>query len=306
MIQVWDVNPALAAPVHLKTILTGGLHRADEEAYDAKDHIIMMVDDAEEPFPVAFFYNADTYDFLGKIVFDGTNNTGKAINGLEQAVWDPETNKFLVPVPEISNTPQHTFGEVDVIDPLTLKVVKKFPNEDCAAHGMALGPFQHLLLGCSNSNSNAGAPAVNPLPLLSLIINARNGNLIASIPGAGKADEVWYNAGDGRFYLAGAQLTDGPNPNPPPAGNLTTRVLNVIDAETNSLLQSIPSSPFTGAHSLAAFAENNHVFVPFLSPANAANLDVCGTFGFPGKGCIGVYTHESEVQEAEEARERDR
>jgi small neutral amino acid transporter SnatA (MarC family) len=46
---------------------------------------------------------------------------------------------------------------------------------------------------------------------------------------------------------------------------------------------------------VAAYRENNHIFVPIAIPTNAAPTDVCNVmFGFPEKhGCIAVYAHEN-------------
>jgi hypothetical protein len=86
--------------------------------------------------------------------------------------------------------------------------------------------------------------------------------------------------GDGRFYAAS---------NTPP-----TPVLGVIDAETNTFLQAVPSGP--AAHSVAAYRENDHVFVPIAPPTKTVPADTCAImFGFPAnRGCIAVYAHGAE------------
>ncbi|PYT03416.1 MAG: hypothetical protein DMF60_18475, partial [Acidobacteria bacterium] len=100
-----------------------------------------------------------------------------------------------------------------------------------------------------------------------------------------------YNPGDGRFYA--------------PSG--ASQKLGVIDAETNTFLQNVTGR--TGMRSVAAFPENNHVFViwppPALQGIPDALKDPCNTmFNIPPKtGCIAVYTHESE---AAENRDQDR
>jgi DNA-binding beta-propeller fold protein YncE len=113
-----------------------------------------------------------------------------------------------------------------------------------------------------------------------LILNALNGHTLNAIPQIQGADEVWYNSGDGRFYAAS---NTAPNP-----------VLGVIDAETNAFLQTSPSG--SSAHSVAAFRETNHVFVPVGIPSATIPTDTCAAmFGFPAKtGCIAVYAHQDE------------
>ena len=69
-------------------------------------------------------------------------------------------------------------------------------------------------------------------------------------------------------------------------------VPGIIDAETNTFVQAIPSGP--AAHSVAAFAKNNHIFVPIGAPNPKApvNSNACVKFGLPeSNGCIAVYAH---------------
>jgi hypothetical protein len=113
-----------------------------------------------------------------------------------------------------------------------------------------------------------------------VILNALNGHTLNTITQLNGADEVWYNSGDGRFYAAS---NTAPNPQ-----------LGVIDAETSTFLQTLPSGP--SAHSVAVFRETSHVFVPIGIPSATIPTDTCAAlFGFPAKtGCIAVYAHESE------------
>jgi hypothetical protein len=104
--------------------------------------------------------------------------------------------------------------------------------------------------------------------------------------GVGGSDEVWFNPGDGRYYTASRE-----NPGAVPiAGNTpASPVLGVIDADSQTLLQVVPTfdtpgtspPPRGSAHSVAVNPHNNHVFVPL--PKN-------NVFG-PGclNGCIAVF-----------------
>src|SRR5215472_18697084 len=104
-----------------------------------------------------------------------------------------------------------------------------------------------------------------------------------NITQVGGADEVWFNEGDRRFYVAARDNPGGP-------------VLGVIDAVTNSWIENV-STAFN-AHSVAADRVNNHIFVP-LRPPRAGHTppdpDPCVAFGGPsfrGRGCIGVYAND--------------
>jgi hypothetical protein len=260
-VKVFDLTNA-QPPFNLTpvaTISTGAQCRADEMAFDPKDHLGIVGNPAETP-PFGTLISSDPpYEVVGQIPFPGAG-------GVEQSVWDSEVHggRFLVNVPGTGNS-----GMVAVIDPKAVAVETTYATQGCAGSGLTLGPFQHLLVGCSSG------------PLL--ILNALNGHVLNTITQISGADEVWYNSGDGRFYAAS---NTAPNP-----------VVGVIDAERDMFLQTSPSG--ASAHSVAAFRETNHVFVPIGIPSATIPTDTCAAmFGLPAKqGCIAVYAHEDEVDE---------
>jgi DNA-binding beta-propeller fold protein YncE len=232
------VNP----PVIVATISTDGQARADEMAFDPDDHILVVANDADTP-PYLSFISTDTRTVLGKLVF------GDAHNGLEQSVWDPATRRFYLNVP---NTGGDSY--IAQIDPLTRTVTKRLHTDTCEGGGLALTPHQHLIVGCQTQET--------------LVVNARTGAIVHLTTEVGGSDQVWFNPGDGNYYLAARKNKPGP-------------VLGIIDAATNLLLRKVPTgSP--GVHSVAANRANNHVFVP-LPPGSTT-----GSFSCPN-GCIGVY-----------------
>jgi DNA-binding beta-propeller fold protein YncE len=260
-VKVFDLSNA-QPPFHLTpiaTISTGAQCRADELAFDPKDHLVIVGNPAETPPFATLISSNPPYNLVGQIPFPGAG-------GLEQSLWDSQLHggRFLVNVPGTGNS-----GMVAAIDPTTIAVETTYATPGCAGSGLALGPFQHLLVGCSSGPE--------------LILNALNGHILSTIAEISSADEVWYNSGDGRFYAA--------------SNNAANPVLGVIDAETTTFLQALPSGP--GAHSVSAFRETNHIFVPIGIPTVTIPTDTCATmFGFPAKtGCIAVYAHESEVDE---------
>jgi hypothetical protein len=258
-VKVFDLTNA-QPPFNLTpiaTISTGAQCRADELAFDPTDHLVMVGNPAENP-PFGSLISSDPpYEVVGQIPFPGAG-------GFEQSLWDSELHggRFLVNVPGTGDS-----GMVVVIDPMAIAVETTYATPSCNGSGLALGPFQHLLVGCS------GGPL--------LILNALNGHTLNTITQINGADEVWYDSGDGRFYAAS---NTAPNPQ-----------LGVIDAETSTFLQTLPSGP--SAHSVAAFRETNHIFVPIGTPSATIPTDTCAAmFGFPAKtGCIAVYAHENEV-----------
>ncbi len=232
-------------PAVVATIATGGTARADEMAFDQDNHILVVANDADTP-PYLTFISTDTRKVLGTLVFPFPETD----NGLEQSVWDSATRRFYL------NVPNTGAGYIAVIDPLTRKITKKFPA--CEGAGLAITPHQHLLVGCQTQET--------------LILDARTGAIVASTTLVGGSDQVWFNPGDGNYYLAARDnLRD----------NLPVPVLGIIDAATNTVLGTVPTGS-RGVHSVAANRANNHVFVP-LPPGSAT-----GSLSCPN-GCIGVY-----------------
>src|SRR5262249_14173426 len=132
--------------------------------------------------------------------------------------------------------------------------------------------FDTLGNAWSPSDPNTAVP-------ISVIMDARTGLIDANVIGVSGNDEVWFNPGDGRYYLAARANPTGP-------------VLGVIDADSQTLVQLVPPTsaapnppappplPSGTAHSVAVDPRNNHALVPL--PANNV---------FPNclNGCIGVF-----------------
>lgn len=237
----------------VKSISTGGAAPANEMSYDARDHIMLVSNEADKPPFISLISTRPGHEYtLARITFE------TATNGVQGSVYNPGTGLFYVNVPQIGGDP--TKGEVAVIDPRTATVVKTFPVSDCQAVGMALGPRRNLLLGCSTLTNSATSPA-----LPTQVIDDVSGNVTATIPQIGGSDEVWYDPGNMTYFLAARYAAGG-------------SMLGTIDARTNAFLGSL--SIAKGSHSVAADPYNNHVFVPTpADPTDPACLN----------GCIGVY-----------------
>jgi len=252
--------------------------RADELGYDPRDKIILVANNA--PLSVAaphaaidpyatFISAAPPYNVLGHITFVGAG-------GLEQPLWDPEIRRFFLTVPgKITGSMIVTLPSVAVINPITMNAEKSYAINcqsvagvaSVSTTGIALGAFQHLLV------SACGLP---------IILNALNGHVINVIKQVGGGDEVWYNSGDGRFYVTGLNTATTP-----------VQSLGVIDAETNSWLQNVPD---VRGKNPAAFAENNEIFTivqitAAMVAAPSTDNSTCSLFGFKGTGCIAVFSH---------------
>lgn len=234
------------------TLSTGGSKRADEMAYDQKDDLLLVANDAED-VPFVTFIDVRSRTVLNRISFPD------ATNGIEQSVWDPVTHLFYLSLPQLGSDPMH--GGIAVIDPRTRSLVTIRSVSDCQPAGLALGPDQHLLLGCSGDAIAAGAHAQTQ------VMDARSGAIVATIMQVGGSDEVWYDPGDKRYYLAARSMTSNGL-----SSGTATPVLGVIDATSNTWITNVATGP--QSHSVAANPINNEVFVPLR-----------------GLG-IGIYTHD--------------
>jgi hypothetical protein len=300
-------NPPLT--VSEVTTLAGEPTRADELAYDPKDGLILAINNASTPpFGTLISVNQTTGALaVVKNIFFDTAHGVDAENGAEQPVWDPGTQKFYLSIPQLGPNP--TQGAVIRIS-TTGTVEATYLIDFCSPAGLALGPNEDLLAGCNTIwedtdgalwTGNADRRIHTAAPQL-VILDAKTGSITANIAGAGVGDEVWFNAGDNHYYAASSGSNLAPNalfPARPPVGTATTAPVNVsqgaatldiIDASSETLDQRVPtlnvpadpagSHPAGTAHSVAADADTNHVFVPIAANNAVPN---CLT------GCITIY-----------------
>ena len=202
---------------------------------------------------------------LGKLIFDTkAGDAGvDAQNGIEQPQWSPQTGLFYVSVPQVG--PDPTQGGVSVIDPSTMQVTHTFLVSNCSPAGLALGPRHQALLGCSASFGTS--PNVLTQSVIIDITSTSSdldGAVVASVPIGGN-DEVWFDKGTRHYFLAARANEDN-------TGKVIP-ILGSIDAGTNKLDPSAPTS--TTAHSVAADENSHNVFVPigFVPPNSPAGTD---------------------------------
>ena len=280
-------------------VSTGGAdgNRADELAFDPRDGLLLVVNNADDP-PFASLIKVDkatgalTVDLTEcsksspppcRITFENFGpNKVTATNGAEQPVWEPESRRFYISIPEVNGVTSD--GAVAKINPQTGAVEATFPVKFCQPAGLTLGPHQDLLLGCSVIFDTAGHAwdSKDPTSIAAptqIVMDAKTGTIDASVVGVGGSDEVWFNPGDKRYYTASRNNPTGP-------------VLGVIDAESQTLVQIVPTVNTAGntvtatrfpagtAHSVAVNPHNNHALVPL--PAN-------NVFPNCSNGCIAVF-----------------
>ena len=223
--------PPTAVPTNRTSPPPGAVNgRADELAYDPADHIILIANDRATPFPFVSFISAGRNpQKVGQIVYDGTSGNPTSTGGIEQPVWDKVTRRFYIAIP---STAAHANGEVDEINPITMKITRIFPTS-CGPAGLALIPGQRLMTSCGD------------------VLDIRTGAVVTTVPPGVIVDEIWFNPGDERVYF-GALFSSPVLSGVPP--------YRVIDTLPWSGHFTPPPPQFT--HSIAADSENNHVFVP--------------------------------------------
>ena len=218
-----------------------------------------------------------------KIPFDGTNGAPNSNNGAEQCQWDHRTGKFYISIPGIAGQPAGT-GGVAVIDPITMQVETTFimPFASCdSPQGMAIGPDHQILLGCNGPGGRIIRP---PSSTTATATSSRR------LPTNSGSDEVWFNEGDGHYFLARSSAVG------------TNQLLGVVDADTPGLghdeqpggdikadadvITANKSIAGRNAHSVAADPNSNQVYVPI--PAGVSTI--CGSKGgVDANGCIAVF-----------------
>lgn len=284
-------------------IMTGGAKRADELCVDPRDHEVLVANDAESPFPFVSFISTENYSVLKRLTMDGTVASGgtiaspKATNGIEQCQWDRRTGKFYVNIPEVNGPGNDTQpGAVVQISPDTMQIeaIYSIPITQCAGpQGMAIGPDHQILLGCNDPNKTVQS---------TVVIDDRNGKVIATVAGEDGADEVWFNDGDSQYFLANSG-----GANPQFLGVIDTDGKEGIKADQNvptGLPNNPPASPHGTAHSVAADPVFNQIYVPIPSNAGGTVCSGAGTGVLDTQGCIAVFTaaHDDQMADNEHGR----
>jgi hypothetical protein len=180
-------------------------------------------------------------------------------------VWNSNTGHLLQTNP--NSIPITNIGSIDEIDPRLGNpngpiVVNTFVMPNCMPTSMAQGPGNNFLVGCGDHDGEAFPPNL-------YVIDGTSGKILSEITNVGGVDEVWYNPGDNRYYVAARDMPNGP-------------VMGVIDAATNTWLQNVSTN--SNSHSIAVDSSNNHAFVPLQAGGPCTTQS--------SNGCIGVYAQQ--------------
>lgn len=227
----------LANTTNQFAVSTGGTMRADELAFDPVHKVILIANDEPVDDFVTFIsskgfpHGGEPPHVLGKIKYDGTQAGVPHANGIEQPVWDGRTKKFYLAIPD---TFPPSNGEVDEIDPVQMKITRRFTTTSCGPAGLVLIPGQRLMTSCGD------------------VLDIASGTLVHHVAGVG-GDEIWFNRGDERVYFGGG------------TNRISVPVVNGIspfDLITTLTVGTTSVTPTHTTHSVAADSENLRVFVP--------------------------------------------
>jgi hypothetical protein len=253
--------------------------RTNEISYDPEHKIIFV----QTPSPLdlngtaidtygTFISAVAPYPVLGTITFADRRNQ-------EAPLYDPDQHRFLTAVAGrlVGTTVFDQY--VAVIDPTVRPFVieKKFPI-DCFALGLGASPGSTF--GINDPALGPNSKMVIPGCGKALIMDAKTG-AITPVTQIGGGNETWYNKGDNKFYVTGADVTTGLNS------------LGVIDGTTGQWLQSIPAVQSTNP---TASAETNEIYaVVQVNAAQVAtpttDISACSFFGVRGTGCVLLFAH---------------
>lgn len=222
----------------------------DELTYDPRDHLVAVVSKHNGP-PIINLISTRTRKLVGRVTVP------QATDGAEQPLWDPASGLLYVSIPVLDQVKAH--GAIAVINPRRHTLLKLIHIEKCMPAGLARGPRDDLLVGCSDDAVAAGFPA------RSLIVDASSGRVVARLPQVGGSDEVYSDEKAGRYYLAAVANPGG-------------SVLGVVDSRTRRWIANLRTGP--DAHSVAADAATGRVFVPIAASASPGPCH---------RGCIAVY-----------------
>jgi hypothetical protein len=322
--RIVSFNAAVSFTVPVSTFNTGGAFRVDEMAFDPKDRLLLTINNADSP-PFGVLTKVSSSCVLSgvAVIFFTAANGVNATNGVEQPVWDPTTQRFYVSIPEINGPGDGTGPNGGVARITTTGTIEKvYPINFMQPAGLTVGPNGDLLVGSNSVFDTSGkkCSAVVPAPSPTTGTAAQmapahpatctgiaapqeaicnpgpgctpaNGSLV-SVPGVGGGDEVFFNPGDGNYYVTAGNDPVGP-------------VFGVVASVVNTLTQLVPTLPPTPlvplvppvgtrttlissgtVHSVAASSKSNHIYVPL--PANTDYMDSSGNTCV--QGCIAVFS----------------
>ncbi len=238
MVKEYTLAVSSGATGRLACLDTGGKFRADEMAFDPRDNLLLVANDADgflslitttgTPAIVDQFFYAD--NDVGKPA--SARGLSTAGGGIEQPVWDPQQGFFYQAIPQGTSV-----GRVDIFNPKPGKLVYlrsiDVPNCGSGPTGLAINASHELLGACDNGVA---------------LINANSGrsSILGSAATTGGADEIWFDPGSNAWYVS------------------TPGKLGVVSAGPDHTIQDATQAGCCG-HSVAAYTASStqsYIFDP--------------------------------------------
>ena len=305
-LYVGDVNVLKivdkASGALLKSLAIGGASglRADEGCFDAEHGLYVISSPGESP-PFMTVVDTVNQNILATVYFDSA--------GLEACTYDPTTKMFLVNNDgsnanargEISGYPAAFFSALKTAAGVAgpnlpylfsawgtpganasgapapvgqvLAGTVAYGLGNCDPTGLALGPGKDIGAMCRQGNVGEA--------LTFLILDRTNGSLLKTVA-AGGGDQITYDAGSNKWYLADSRWTaTGNSCGGGSAACPLTPMLGIVDGTSRSLVAMLPNG--NNAHSVAVVPGTSTtyttVYTPFTNPTVSG-----GGAGFPGGG----------------------
>jgi DNA-binding beta-propeller fold protein YncE len=243
MVKEYQLEVSTGATGRLACLDTGGKFRADEMAFDPRDGLLIVANDADNF--LSLINTTGTPSIVNQF-FYADNDIGKPASapgiatpggGIEQPVWNPKQGFFYQALPQGDPKAPNSVGRIDVFNPKPGKLVFlrsiAVPGCDGGPTGLALNNSGQFLGACGNGVA---------------LVDANNGSvrILGKKETLGGADEIWFDSASNAWYVS------------------TPGQLGVVSAAPGNSIQDVP--PPAGktccGHSVAAFASSTgHTFI---------------------------------------------
>jgi hypothetical protein len=230
---------AAAIPTGNTAFGTTGTCRADEIAFDSKDNLVIVANNADSP-PYISLISVNANPSADAVVAQIKFPTATSV---EQPIYDAKTGMLYVNVPGVG---------LAEINPKTHLLKTIFAQPNCISSGIALDPqTQQFLVGCGINRYG------------SMLMDARTGSVLARFPQVSGSDELWFDTRNANFYVGANHMTSTGDLN-----GFNAPVLGVISGGTKSIpkahwLMNISTGTVANnGHSVAVDSANHQIFLP--------------------------------------------
>jgi len=207
------------------------------------------------PTKDATVIDAKSGNILGTIDLGGTP---------EQAVADGKGMLYVV----MQDMP----GSVTAVDVKTMKAVAHYPFGDKGrCNGLALDAKNHILFA---SCANSGNPPSQPARPMMVVLSAKDGQILTSVPLAGGSDGAVFNPSTMEAFST--------------HGNGTLTIVKETSPTTFEVEQNLET--MNGARTIAFDSKTNHIFTMSQERGPAPPPSANGGRGRPGPAVPGSFT----------------